>query len=188
MHDPQIPRKEVHADAGPAQIVGWSKVGTNTAGLRRLVERGFRSRKVHYYMINEIQHITKTGSGRKIRDHMDGLKFLAENTGVTIILGGIYDALDCAELRGQLARRGATAHLPRYHLDIEAEVRAFRVALNTLLKALPIPVAGKVACDWLFFYKKCLGCIGTLKDLLTRALARAVELKRSVLSRQILEE
>lgn len=72
---------------------------------------------------------------------------------MTIILGGIYDALDCAELRGQLARRGATAHLPRYHLDIEAEVRAFRMALNTLLKALPIPVTGKVACDWLFFYK-----------------------------------
>jgi len=188
MHDPQIPRKELHTEAGPAQTVGWSKVGTNTAGLRRLVERGFRGRNVRYYIIDEVQHVTKTGSGRKIKDHMDSLKFIAEDTGVTIILGGTYEALDCTELSAQLARRGATAHLRRYHLDIEDEVRAFRVALNTLLTALPIPVADKVASDWIFFYKKCLGCIGILKQLLTRALARAVEMKRSAISRLILEE
>jgi hypothetical protein len=173
LNEPGLDRKEEARATDGGTEIRWTRVGHSSSALRRLLVKALRHRRTEVVLVDESQHIARVAGDERLKDSMDDLKFIAEETGVFILLAGGYGVLDCAELNAQIASRGASVHLPRYRVVIEADVHAFKVLLNTLIKALPIPLSGSLAQDWLYFYKKTAGVIGLLKLLLGNALAEA---------------
>jgi len=80
-------------------------------------------------------------------------------------------------LNGQAARRGLPIHFPRYQLQREADCTEFQAALLALLKEVPLLTDAEtlVVEHWLYFYERCIGCVGVLKDWLMRAVSAALD-------------
>ena len=77
-------------------------------------------------------------------------------------------------LSGQLSRRSVSIHFPRYRLDDEQEIDIFRNILLTFQDQLPLQTAPDLLTSWQFLYERSIGCVGVLKEWLTRALAQAL--------------
>jgi hypothetical protein len=107
---------------------------------------------------------------------------MTNTTGALHILTGTYELLPLRNLNGQAARRGLEIHFPRYQFQHEPDQLAFQRTLLTLLQQIPLKVEIKPLVDqWSYFYERCIGCIGVLKDWLVRALAASLAAGQSEL-------
>jgi len=109
-----------------------------TAGdLRLSVEQSLRYRKPRAVIIDEAQHLTKISSGRRLREQMDVLKSLANQTESLLVLVGTYEILTFQDLSGQLSRRSVSIHFPRYGPG-EEDQKAFQSVLYAFQRRLPV--------------------------------------------------
>ncbi|MFG0215288.1 AAA family ATPase [Brevibacillus porteri] len=136
--------------------------------LKRSLENTLRYRKPKAFLIDEAQHLTKMASGRKLRDQMDIIKSLAEESNVLFVLFGTYELLPFRNLSGQLSRRSADIHFPRYRINKAEDEQAFFNALWMLQRHMPFEEQPDLINNWEFFYLYSIGCIGILKDWLSR--------------------
>ncbi len=144
----------------------------DSSELRQVYEAALQRRGVRTIILDEAQHLLKLSSGVKLIDQLDWLKSMTNTTGVLHILTGTYESLPLRNLNGQAARRGLEIHFPRYQFQHEPDQLAFQRVLLTLLQQIPLEVEIKPLVDqWPYFYERCIGCIGVLKDWLVRALA-----------------
>lgn len=148
---------------------------TVNANLRIALENALRHRKPDIFFIDEAQHLGKLASGRKLQDQMDSLKSLANVTGVLHGLLGTYELLSFRNLSGQLMRRSIDIHFPRYYANDPDDVRAFQSTLLSFQRQMPVPEMPDLVGNWEYCYERSLGCIGTLKDWLTKALKDALD-------------
>ncbi len=129
----------------------------------------------------------KMASGRRLLDQMDTLKSLAAMTGTVHVLLGTYELLGLVDLSAQLSRRSLEIHLPRYRLEDPEDRRAFQSILLTFQRHLPLSAEPDLAGRSEYFYERCLGCVGLLKNWLTRTLAAALEDGQTTLTSTALE-
>ena len=165
----------------------WKGV-SNTAGLRLLFEQTLLSRKPYAILIDEAEHIAKAARGSKLLDQLDHLKSLAIMTRVVHVLVGTYDLMVFRNLSAQLSRRSIDVHFSRYHATNEAEVRAFKSVLWSFQRNLPLEQEPDLLQQWKYCYERTIGCVGMLKDWLTRALAEALERNETTISPSLLEQ
>ena len=133
------------------------------------------------------KHFKKIAGGRRLLDQMDTLKSLANLTGITHVLIGTYELLGFAQLSAQLDRRSYEIHFPRYHIDSPEEMLAFKRVLLTFQRHLPLTGEPDLVAQAEYFYECSVGCVGVLKDWLTRALAAALKKDKERLHRQTWE-
>lgn len=164
--DVALPGKEPH-------IVGRKRVTTEE--LRRALEQALRHRRPDAFIIDEAQHLTKMASGRRLHDQLDSVKSLANLTGTLHLLVGTYELLAFRELSGQLSRRKVDIHFPRYRAEYKEDLQAFINVLHTFEHHLPLKEKPNLVQSWEYCYERSIGCVGVLKDWLTRALASALE-------------
>src|SRR6266699_3729809 len=164
----------------------WKGV-SNTAGLRLLFEQTLLSRKPYAILIDEAEHIAKAARGSKLLDQLDHLKSLAIMSQVVHVLVGTYDLMVFRNLSAQLSRRSIDVHFARYRATNEAEVRAFKSVLWSFQRNLPLEEEPDLLQCWKYCYERTIGCVGVLKDWLTRALAQALEQGEKTISRALLE-
>ena len=145
------------------------------ATLRRALERAFHYRQTKILIIDEAQHLTKTGSSRRLQDHMDTLKSLANLSGVRLIMYGTYELLDLLQLNEQLARRCTPLHFRRYRWDCPEDRRSFLSAVRAFESRLLFEKRPNLLQEAGFLYERSAGCIGILKDWLVRALGAALD-------------
>jgi hypothetical protein len=126
-------------------------------------------------IIDEAQHLMRVGSGRKVLDHLDVIKAMADMSGVLHILIGTYDVVANLELNGQLSRRATTLHFPRYDANKANDFLHFVSTLNEFQNHLPLAVTPDLLRNKKEIYAYCCGCVGILKNWLERALSRALE-------------
>jgi AAA domain len=152
------------------------KIGTRSgaAELRFVTEQILSQRRTIAVLIDEAQHLAKIASGRKLQDQLDGLKSLSNKTGIIIVLLGTYELLVFRNLSAQLSRRSIDIHFRRYLLDSEADVHAFQSVLMTFQHHLPLHEEPDLLARWEYFYERSIGCVGVLKEWLTRAFADAL--------------
>ena len=187
MHDPAAELDVALSAAGKGSKV--SQLSTlNLMSLREMVENAFRHRGVRVLLVDEAQHFQKMTSGRRLNDQMDTLKSLASIGNVFIVLLGTYELISMVELNGQLARRCASIHFPRYRYDDPAELAHFKNAVHSL--GVRLQRNGEVHrltehVDLL--YRGSCGCFGVLKNWLTRALKLA-ESKHKEVGKEELEQ
>ena len=143
--------------------------------LARAVEAGLYQRGPAATIIDEAQHLMRIASGRKVLDHLDVIKTMADMTGVLHILIGTYDLVATLELNGQLSRRATTLHFPRYDANNPEHLLSFVASLNEFQNHLPLAVTPDLMRHKKEIYAYSCGCIGILKNWLERALSAALD-------------
>ena len=172
--------------SGPAERP-WKGV-SNTAGLRLIFEQALLHRKPYAILIDEAEHIAKAARGSKLLDQLDHLKSLAIMTRVVHVLVGTYDLMVFRNLSAQLSRRSIDVHFARYRATSQTEVRAFKSVLWSFQHNLPLEEEPDLLQQWKYCYERSIGCVGVLKDWLTRALAEAIERGEKTLGQSLLEQ
>jgi len=178
MDEPLIERKVVYAAPGAPRTVSRSAAVNARATapeLRHAVEQALHHRRPAAVLIDEAQHLKRIASGRRLLDQLDTLKSLASLTGVVHVLLGTYELLALTNLSGQLNRRTIDVHFPRYHADRPDDVAAFQTVVRSLQHHLPVRDVPELGERWEALYEGSVGCVGVLKDWLTRGLAQALE-------------
>jgi len=158
-----------------------------TSELRWALEQALLHRRPTAFIVDEAQHLKRIASGRRLLDQMDTLKSLANMTGITHVLIGTYELLGFAQLSAQLDRRSFEIHFPRYHIDIPEEMLAFKRVLLTFQRHLPLTGEPDLVSQAEYLYERSVGCVGVLKDWLTRALSEALEDGQETLTKTALE-
>jgi len=146
--------------------------------LRVALESAIRHRRPIGFFIDEAQHLAKISGGRKLQDQLDCLKSLAIRTNTVHVLAGTYELLILRQLSGQLSRRTRQIHLARYHAESAKDMRDFKNVLWNFQIRMPLKSEPDLISHWEFCYERSLGCIGLLKDWLTRVLALGLSEKR----------
>ncbi len=146
--------------------------------LHRSLEKCLKYRRPDIFLIDEAHHFGIMSSGQKLKTQLECLKSLANMSSTNLGLLGTYDLLTFRNLGGQLNRRSIDIHFPRYKANNLQDLKAFVTVLKTFQKYLPLSEEPDLLSNWEYFYERSLGCIGILKDWLTRTL-------RDVLDKQI---
>lgn len=155
--------------------------------LRTLLENAMRQRQLSVFCIDEAQNLAKVASARKLQDQADCIKSLANLTRVQFVLAGTYDLLVLRNLSAQLCRRSIDIHFSRYRADNTEDLKAFKGIVQTFQRHLPLPEEPDLLQHWEFCYERSIGCVGILKDLLSRTLATAMAGGAKTLTLQHLE-
>ena len=173
--EPLATEKELPPEAPSAALLKkLNNPSTTAPALRRALESCFLHRKTKVVLIDEGQHLRKTGTGRRLHDHMDTLKSLSNITGVKFVLIGTYELLDMQQLNAQLARRCEPLHFARYRWDITEDRVAFLRVVRTFQSRLPLAAPPDLLKSAEFMFERSAGCVGILKNWLTRALSVAL--------------
>jgi GTPase SAR1 family protein len=154
--------KEGHFNAPPATIAG--------AHLQFATEQALRHRRPAAVFIDEAQHLGRMSSGRRLADQLDVIKSMASRTQTIHILIGTYELLPFRNLSGQLSRRSVDVHLSRYRAESEGDIGVFQNVVSTFQRQLPPEQDFDLIGIWDFLYERSLGCVGVLKDWITRSL------------------
>ncbi|MBG1262123.1 ATP-binding protein [Nostoc commune] len=142
--------------------------------LRRALENALIHRHPDVFFVDEAQHFGKMASGYKLQDQLDCLKSVANMTGILHCLLGTYELLTFRNLSGQLSRRSVDIHFRRYCAESPEDVQAFKSVLF-FQQQMPLAEAPDLVSHWEYFYERTLGCVGILKNWLTRALKDALD-------------
>lgn len=151
---------------------------------RTAAEGALRHRKPLALLIDDAQHFGVVSSGRSLLDQLNTLKSVCDQTHVTQVLGGTYELLPFRNLNGQLSRRSIDIHFKRYDADDKEQQQCFVNVLGTFQAHLPVRTMPDLVSDWDYFYERSLGCVGILKDWLTRSLSLALREGKERLTRQ----
>ena len=79
------------------------------------------------------------------------------------------------DLSAQLSRRTIDIHFPRYKPNNHQDLKVFKSVLLTFQRHLPLKREPDFVSKWDYFYERSLGCVGILKDWLTRTLRDSLE-------------
>jgi len=144
------------------------------AALRTSVEKALQVRKTCVVVVDEAAHLLRNLQGNTLENHMDALKSLANICGVNIVLVGAYDMTQLLTLSGQVARRTSIVHFQRYLTGSETDEKAFGMVVQRLADHLPLEDSVDLNRYAFDLHQACIGCVGILKDTLSRALAMAL--------------
>ncbi len=158
-----------------------------TAELRWALEQALQYRKPTAILVDEAQHFNRIAGGRRLLDQMDTIKSLANLSGTVHVLLGTYELLKLAHLSAQLDRRSYEIHFPRYRIDISEEMLAFKRTLLTFQRHLPLRGEPDFVSQAEYFYERSVGCVGVLKDWLTRSLSAVLKDGKETLTKTELE-
>jgi hypothetical protein len=155
--------------------------------LRMALESTLIHRRPAAFFIDEAQHLAKIKSGRKLQDQLDLIKSLASLASTVHVLIGTYELLPFRNLSAQLSRRSIDVHFPRYHAERAEDFAAFRNAVFTLQRHLPLSGESDLLPHIEYCYERSIGCVGLVKDWLTRALALTLNQGADAVSLKMLE-
>ncbi len=172
--------------AGLERARSFAHARATVADLRYAWSQVVKHRRPLAVMVDEAQHLTKIASGRKMLDHMDVLKSIANTVETPHVLFGTYDLLDF-QLNGQLARRTVEIHLPCYWPNNDEDREDFLDAVATLSSHVPFPDPPDLTAHVDLLFERSIGCVGILKEWLTRALYTALRSGAETITREILE-
>jgi len=156
--------------------------------VRYALEGALLHRRPVAFFIDEAQHLAKIKSGRKLQDQLDSIKSLASLTNTVHVLIGTYELLPFRNLSAQLSRRSVDIHFRRYRPDRQGDYVTFQSVVFTFQRHLPLSGESDLLKHFDYCYERSIGCVGVLKDWLTRALAVALVSNSAVITRKILEQ
>lgn len=153
----------------------FSRAGECVSGsnLRRRLELELQRRRVRYWFIDEANHAFVGAKSGGPGDQFDVLKSLAQRSNVKLILIGTDLLKDLVHSSAQLARRSTTVHYGRYQPTPD-DLQVFRNVVHSMLVHMNLGELPDASTHLEYFYKSSLGCVGLLKDWLSRALALSV--------------
>lgn len=155
------------------EIIIESRVASHK--LRKSLEKCLKHRHPDIFLIDEAHHFGIMSSGQKLKNQLECLKSLANMSSTNLGLLGTYDLLIFHDLGGQLSRRTINIHFSRYKVDYKQDLKAFVTVLKTFQKHIPLSEEPDLLSNWEYFYERSIGCVGILKDWLTRTLGDVLD-------------
>jgi len=158
----------------------------SSAALKDRFIENLIDRQVELVCLDEAINIFKVGRSKsqadrkeQLKDQTDKLKTFVNKTPTTLLLSGAYDFLDLTMSSGQIARRSVIVHMAPYTMKGDG-LKGFATALIGLIAHCPCAheLDPKEHAAELFLQS--LGCIGTLKNILSNALLRALSSKKAL--------
>lgn len=154
----------------------WTNLPRSTySNLLQSVENYLRHRKTIILIIDEAHHIFNVNTSKQLERQFERLKSLAIETGVTILLTGTYRLLEILDQSGEIVRRSQVVNFPRYDMRQSKDRENFRKVLGYLEHKLSLYIPTRLDAHADYFYRKCAGCVGILKDWLCRCLEYALQ-------------
>lgn len=151
--------------------------GSTADTLRRAMEKCLQKRKTKFLIIDEAHHLLMVKDHERLEYQFESLKSLSNESDTTIVLVGTYRLMDIRDHSGQLVRRSEIVHFPRYDFRIKGHRDSFASALMSLVVKMPLEEIPDLVKNVDYFYMKSAGCVGILKDWLTRCLEQAIKKK-----------
>jgi DNA polymerase III delta prime subunit len=187
---------DIHTEyAGERRTRGRGKAAhfNESSDLRNAMEEAMQRHGVRAVILDEAQHLMTIGNreyGSSLLDQLEWIKSMTNVTDIVHILVGTYELLSFTRLNGQASRRGLPIHFPRYQLQREEDCTEFQAALLALLKKVPLHTDAEtlVVKHWLYFYERCIGCVGVLSDWLLRAVSATLDEGIATLTLERLQE
>lgn len=149
--------------------------GSTADALRRSLEKCIKYRKTRYLIIDEAHHILMVNDPTRLEYQFEMLKSMTIESDITIILIGTYDLLKIRDYSGQLVRRSEILSMSRYDANIKEDREEFTSSLEYFLNKMPLKITPDFTNYREYFFIKCVGCIGILKDWLTRVYGHALK-------------
>jgi hypothetical protein len=103
------------------------------------------------------------------------------------VLFGTYDLIPLLGLNGQVARRFASVHLPRYRCDEPNQWRDYQTAIRSFEEALQLARAPDLVRIAKFLYVGSAGCIGILKSWLTATYSQVLRAGGDTITKDVLQ-
>ncbi len=142
--------------------------------LRISLETAMKRRHPAAVIIDDAQYLGRVSGGRQLQNQVDCLKSLAEITETVHVLIGTYELLQLHYVSAQAVGRSVVIHFPRYGSSDE-ELSQFKAVLRSFQELLPFEEETNILLKhWEFCYERSLGCVGTLYDMLVRAVHAAL--------------
>jgi energy-coupling factor transporter ATP-binding protein EcfA2 len=184
-----LKKDSVERRIGPhVAVLAGDNVRVSSAAYRTSVEKAIKRRRPLAVFIDEAQHLAKVSRGKRLQDQLDVVKSIANRTKTPHILVGPYELLRLRNLSGQLSRRSIDFHFPRYRANVDEDVVAFRNVIRQFARIMPFPESPDLVQEWDYLYERSIGCVGILKDWLTRALAKALRQKAQTITHDDLKK
>jgi hypothetical protein len=156
--------------------------------LRRLYEDTLDHRGVKYVGIDEAHNLATIAKGRRLFDQTECIKSLGSFGKALHILAGSYRLLDLRSLSGQVSRRSVSIHLSNYEADDVKDIKEFKKVIYTFQCRMPYPDPPDLMRYWEYLYLYSCGCVGILKDWLTKAYRLSLDKPGGALKLQHLEK
>lgn len=150
-----------------------SRLGSANQARARFA-RSLKQHSTRIVIVDEAAHIKAGISDERLESQLNLFKSLSLELDVLFVLAGTYDILPLRDVNPQLGRRGRDVHFRRYRPDGD-EYASFRDAVLALLARLPIEHDRAIEREIETLYLRSCGCVGRLKDWLTRALSVALD-------------
>jgi hypothetical protein len=138
--------------------------------LRRAMEKVFRYRQLKAFTVDEAQHLLMMAGGHQMLQQMNWIKSIANLTNTVHILFGTYELLNCSTLNGQVGRRSEDIHLSPYQADNPEDFAEFIRVIKTFQRYIPVAQEPKLEQYYEYLFSGSAGCVGLLKNWLTRSL------------------
>ena len=146
----------------------------DSPALRRAMEKVFCYRQLKAFTVDEAQHLLMMAGGQQMLHQMNWIKSIANLTSTVHILFGTYELLNCPPLNGQVGRRSEDIHLERYQTHNPEDVAEFIRVIRTLQRHLPLEKEPDLEQHYEYLLDASVGCVGILKNWLTRSLLIAL--------------
>ncbi len=161
----------------------WSK------SPEQAVLNALKYRRPNVVLLDEANHFASVSSGKVLLEQMTRIKSFANRSGVLHVCFGTYELMQMASLSGQLARRCDIVHFGRYRAGVghEADFADFKTLLRTFQKCLGVAPQLEMSTLASYFHERSIGCAGTLKTWLMKALAHAARSGRTEIVHQDLK-
>ena len=172
-HEILIEKKQITVVENGIMTVN-SKRYRGISALRDALDSMLENRKVRVLAMDEAYHLLRFGEKSAV---MDTLKSIVEGKGTKLLLLGSYNLYDLAKEYGQVTRRCEIPHFERYHIDKKADIAEFSSIISKLQQNWPCQEVPNFAAISYELMQATLGCIGLLKTLLLRALAKQLDKK-----------
>lgn len=187
LNEPLIDRKTGYSPQDIKNYTRGRRVGTEIE-YRFACEKCLLYRLVSVLLIDEAQHMFKTGGSNRLEVQMDTLKSLATMSKTVFVLFGTNELIHTRGLNTQLGRRTIRVHFPTYARGITSDHRSFAFVLRKLRDHTPVeePPPFRELFDYLF--EGSLGCVGLLISWIVRALRLALEDGGKQLTRRHLDQ
>ncbi len=156
-------------------------------GPEHLVLNAIQHRRPIVTLLDEANHFANVASGKVLFEQMTRIKSFVNRTNVLHVFLGTYELAPLTRLSGQLARRSEVIHFGRYRAEAEADVKDFAKVVRGFQQSIPVAHHYNLESHVAFLHERSLGCIGTLKNWLMRALAHAFNDAREAIRHSDLE-
>jgi hypothetical protein len=181
-------KHKVRFDEETGKVKRISFTSRDVREARRIYEDTLVHRGVKYVGVDEAHNFATIAKGRRLFDQTECIKSLGSFGKVLQILAGSYRLLDLRSLSGQVSRRSVSIHLSNYNADSKEDVEEYRKVILAFQRRMPYPEPPDLVKHWEYLYVYSCGCVGVLKDWLTKAYRLSLKESHDTLKLKQLEK